>query len=91
MNDQNMTKHGAQRFAQRGLRPDDADLIMQIGTEVEGGYLVREKDVQTAAQQLRALLKQIEKLNGKRLVFANGWVVSGYHASKRKQKQLLKT
>jgi hypothetical protein len=33
-------------MAQRGFADDDLELIRWIGTEVEGGYLVREKDFQ---------------------------------------------
>jgi hypothetical protein len=39
-----ITAHGALRMSQRGIGTSDIDMIMLIGTEVEGGYLVREQD-----------------------------------------------
>ncbi len=46
MNSLHLTAHAAVRMSQRGLANDDLELIKWIGTEVEGGYLVREKDFQ---------------------------------------------
>lgn len=33
-----LTQHAIVRMSQRGIRPNDLDLIESIGTEVEGGY-----------------------------------------------------
>lgn len=86
----NLTKHAAERFDQRGFRCNDADLIMHIGTEVDDGFLVRDKDVAAYIRELRAKMKRAERLAGARVVVANGAVITGYRASKRKQNQLLR-
>jgi hypothetical protein len=39
-----LTEHAAMRMAQRSISLKDVELIVLIGTEVEGGYCVREKD-----------------------------------------------
>lgn len=86
-----LTKHAVERFAQRGYSPDDVDLIMKIGTEVDEGFLVREKDVEAEIELLRKRLKRVERLKGARLVIANGAVITGYRTNKRTQKRLLKS
>lgn len=55
MNSLDLTAHAVKRMAQRGLADDDLELIRWIGTEVEGGYLVREKDFQALDRELRNL------------------------------------
>jgi hypothetical protein len=41
-----LTQHAVLRTSQRAIRLDDLQLIESIGTEVEGGYLLRQKDFQ---------------------------------------------
>src|SRR5204863_6984387 len=55
MNSLRLTAHAAMRMSQRGLASDDLELIKWIGTEVEGGYLVREKDFQALDRELKQL------------------------------------
>ena len=52
------TAHAAMRMSQRGLATDDIELIRRIGTEVEGGYLVREKDFQALDRELTRIINQ---------------------------------
>jgi hypothetical protein len=70
MNSLDLTVHAVMRTAQRGLADDDLELIRWIRTEVEGGYLVREKDFQALDRELRQLRDQARRLVGKRLVLA---------------------
>lgn len=90
MNALTLTNHATARLAQRSIRVKDADLIAMIGTEVDGGYLVREKDVQDAQRLLKAILDRISRLRGKRLVVADGQVITAYHASKTYGRRLLR-
>lgn len=39
----NFTRHAERRIAQRGIATSDIELIEWMGTEVEGGYLVRSR------------------------------------------------
>jgi hypothetical protein len=82
-----LTGHAVVRMAQRGIKTNDAELIVLIGTEVEGGYFVRDQDCQRAERQVSETLRHIR---GKRLVVADGQVVTGYHASSRRQRRLLR-
>jgi hypothetical protein len=52
------TAHAVTRMAQRGVGQQDVELMEWIGTEVEGGYLVREKDFQALDQALSRLRTQ---------------------------------
>jgi hypothetical protein len=76
-----ITRHAAIRMAQRAFRIRDAELIALIGTEVEDGYLVREKDYQQVERTLKELLIRSRRVVGKRLVVADGSIVTAYHAS----------
>jgi len=43
--------------SQRGVGLDDVEIVECIGTEIEGGYLVRRKDVHAFEQQLKKLTR----------------------------------
>lgn len=85
-----LTQHALTRFAQRGFRDGDAELIMAIGTEVEGGYLVRQRDVRDFEQRVKRLLERVYRSAGKRLVVEGDVVVTGYHSRPSKERNLLK-
>ncbi len=85
-----LTNHAATRMAQRGVTNDDLELIRWVGTEVEGGYLVREKDFQALDRELKRLRDHVRRLVGKRLVIADGRVVTAYHATHRTERRLLR-
>src|SRR2546421_2202335 len=85
-----LTRHGAMRIAQRSITLKDADLIALIGTEVEDGYLVRAKDYQGVETEFKRFLQRLRRVVGKRLIVANGQVVTAYHASKKYHKRLLR-
>jgi hypothetical protein len=85
-----ITKHAAVRMSQRGLVPRDAELIALIGTEVNDGYLVREKDYREAEHGLKLLLQRFRRLVGKRLVVKNGKIVTAYHPTRTRERRLLR-
>ena len=69
---------------------DDLELIRWIGTEVEGGYLVREKDFQALDRELKQFRDHARKLVGKRLVEVGDRTITAYHASHNKRCRLLR-
>ncbi len=85
-----ITKHAAARMAQRGIVPRDAELIVLIGTQLDDGYVVREKDYQETEHRLKQLLHSFRRLVGKRLVVKDGAIVTAYHPSKRRARRLLR-
>ena len=86
-----LTRHAAMRMAQRSIQLKDAELIALVGTQVEDGYLVREKDYQEIETDLKHLLVRLRRIVGKRLVVADGQVVTAYHASSKYQRRLLRS
>lgn len=84
------TGHGALRMAQRAVTLSDAELIAMWGTEVEGGYLVRDRDYQEIERILRSFLTRVRLMRGKRLVLATGRIVTAYHARAKHQRRLLR-
>jgi hypothetical protein len=85
-----LTAHAAMRIAQRSIPLKDAELIFLIGTEVDDGYLVREKDYQEVERQLKIFLERCWRMVGKRLVTAEGRIVTAYHPSKKHAQRLLR-
>jgi transposase-like protein len=85
-----MTKHAMERFAQRGLALSDVELILEIGSEVKDGYLVSAKDRQAAERLLKDLLNRIRRVEGRRIVVADGSIVTGYRADRREACRLLR-
>ena len=85
-----LTPHATVRMMQRGIQTKDAELIALIGTEVKDGYLVRQNDYQQAERVLKVLLARFRRLVGKRLVVADGSVMTAYHVSRAQQRRLLR-
>jgi len=85
-----LTDHAAIRMAQRGIPQRDAELIALIGTEVDDGYLVRARDCQVAEREIKGLLQRIRRLQGKRLVTADGRIVTAFQVSRRQERRLLR-
>jgi hypothetical protein len=90
MIDLHLTAHAAIRIAQRGMRSRDLDLISLIGTKVEGGYLILEKDYQALERQFKQVSVTARRLVGKRLVIAGDRVISAYHAGDGKKRRLIR-
>jgi hypothetical protein len=84
------TDHATMRMAQRSIKIEDSDLIELIGTEVDDGYLVRDQDYQQVEREIKKLLERVRRIRGKRLIVANGRIVTAYHASERCQRRLLR-
>jgi hypothetical protein len=85
-----LTQHASLRIAQRGISIGDLELITLIGSEVDDGYLVRTKDCQAIEQNLAKLLSRVQRLKGKRVVVANGRVITAFHATRPEQRHLLR-
>jgi hypothetical protein len=59
MNTLTITEHAAVRMSQRGIMPKDAELIILIGTEIDDGYLVREKGLQGSRARPKAAFAKL--------------------------------
>jgi len=88
MNAPALTQHAITRAAQRGIAHSDIELIALMGTEVEDGYLVREKDYVEAELIVKAFLQRLRHLVGKRVVLTSGRIITAYHASNSHQRRL---
>jgi hypothetical protein len=91
MNTLALTSHAAVRMAQRNIKMKDVELIMLIGTEVDDGFLVRAKDGLELEKLLFELLERIRRVRGKRLVTANGQIITTYHSYRSDQRRLLRS
>jgi len=91
MSSLHITQHAVERLAQRSIAASDINLIMEIGSEVDDGYLVRSQDRQAVEKILKRFLNRIRRLEGKRLVVSGGYIVTGYHANAREERKLLRS
>lgn len=91
MSELNFSPHAIIRMSQRGLTADDIGLIMQLGTEVEGGYLVLERDYRAFERMVKQMLERARKLAGKRVVVKADKVVTAYHATSEELQRLVKS
>lgn len=85
-----LTDHALERMAQRGIRMSDLDLILELGSEVDDGYLVRDKDCRELETVLKQFLGRVRRLRGKRVVVADGSIVTTFRARRGEQKRLLR-
>lgn len=90
MADFNLTQHAILRMSQRGIRLDDLELAEFIGTEVEGGCFVTRRDVQNVERVVKKFLDRVRRLEGKRVVKPGDVVVTAYHATRGKERRLLR-
>ena len=85
-----LTQHASVQITQRGISMGDLELITLIGSEVDDGYLVRAEDCQAIEQRLRNLLSRVKRLKGKRVVVADGRVITAFHATRPEERHLLR-
>jgi len=85
-----LTAHATVRMAQRGIRIKESDLIAEYGTPVDDGFLFREEDCRALERELKMAIELVNRLCGKRLVVANGRIVTAYHATKKQRRRLLR-
>ena len=90
MSDLKFTAHAFSRMSQRAISLGDIELAEYIGTAVEGGFLVRERDFQALDCELKKLRQQARRLVGKRVVRDGDVIVTAYYAGHRKQRRLLR-
>ncbi len=86
-----LTRHAITRLAQRGFHDGDVDLIQLIGTGVEDGFFVFDRDCQAAEHELRRLMERIRRLRGKRVVTTTaGHVITAYRVGKATEQRLVR-
>lgn len=85
-----LTRHARTWAAQRALRGEDLELASRLGTEVEGGVLVRERDVRAYEEELRRQIARARRLVGARLVLAGNALVTAYRARPSARRRLLR-
>ncbi len=61
-----------------------------IGTPVGDGYIVLNHDSQAAERELKRMAEHIRRLIGKRLVIADGRVVTAYRTNKATERRLIR-
>ena len=91
MSELDFAPHAIVRMSQRGLTADDVGLIMHLGTEVEGGYLVLERDYKAFERMVKQILERARKLAGKRVVVKADTLVTAYHATPGELQRLVKS
>ena len=84
-----ITAHAQKRMQQRGMKAADIELIINFGTSVPDGYLLRRKDVTEAVSDLKKDITRLERLEGRVVITSGETVVTVYPTGRAKQKRLL--
>lgn len=84
------TKHFQERMQQRAVRDSDVKLIQQVGTPVEGGLLVLDKDARREIAKLMKKIERLKRLRGQLIIQQGDALITTYKASPRRQKKLLR-
>jgi hypothetical protein len=90
MLDLHTTTHALARCGQRGIGVRDAELAVLLGVEVEGGFLLMQRQCAAAARNFRCLADRLDRLAGTRVVAEGNAVVTAYRTTRRKQRRLLR-
>lgn len=85
-----LTVHAEARTSQRGIRASDLELLRLVGLPVHDGFLATDKGCEEIERQCKYLVERLRHLRGKRMVVCGGRIVTAYHASRRKERQLLR-
>jgi hypothetical protein len=85
-----MSLHATQRCAQRGVRPDDLALALQIGTATDDGIFVREADVRARVAELKRVIARLERLGGLYVACPDQTIVTVYRPSHRRGRRILR-
>jgi hypothetical protein len=85
-----LSDHAALRLAQRAIRTHDLELAVLIGTQVEGGFLVLERESAAVARDLARLAERVRRLAGIRVVQDGENTVTAYRATREKRRRLLR-
>lgn len=85
------TNHARARMQQRGFQERDAELIVDLGTQVsEDAYILRRQDVDREIELRRREIQVLSRLRGRKVVVAANTVVTGYHPHPAVQKRDLR-
>jgi hypothetical protein len=85
-----LTVHASVRCAQRGIRHSDLEILEQIGTEVDDGYFIRERDYRAYEHAIKQQLERARRLVGKRFVVQEGRIVTAYRATRGRERHVLR-
>lgn len=76
------TQHVVTRAQQRGIKESDLDLVCAYGTQINGGYVIRRRDIRAAEQKLKDTLRRLEKLDRVYVAFKEGDLITTFRMSK---------
>jgi hypothetical protein len=84
-----LSAHADGRLRQRGLRASDVALVLEHGTPVRDGVLLRGRDVAAAEAEMKRTLARLHRLRGTFVALAGGTVLSVYRPAKVRRRKLL--
>lgn len=86
-----LSVHGEARMQQRGLREDDLVLILQCGSALgEDVFFLTRKDADREICRRKREIQALERLRDRKVVIADGIVVTCYRSRRSDQKRMLR-
>lgn len=87
MLDLHLTRHGAVRMRQRGFRPSDLDLVLDVATQAaEDAYILTNQDADREIAKRKAEIQQLERLRGSKFIIEGGALITLYHGASSKNR-----
>ena len=85
------SRHAEKRLNQRGIRPEDVDLLLNSATRVaQDAYLLTNGDVEREIVRRKKEIQQLERLRGLKLVVEGDTLVTAYRSKQADQRRTLR-
>lgn len=86
-----ISQHAKVRVRQRGLRENDLNLIVQVGTAIDvDSVFLLDRDVEREVRKRKREIVTLERLRGCRVVVVGETVVTVYRPTRKIEKRLLR-
>ena len=89
MKDFDLSNHAAARMSQRGFKLSDLSFVLERGTELDGGVILTNEDVEAIEREAKGAIELARKLKGTFLPCEAGMIKTVFKASKVQQSRFL--
>ena len=79
-----LTRHARERCQQRGIRPADLDLVLDLGAETDVGVFLGRREADVMIARLKRLIRHIERTKNTCIAAEHGAVITVYKADRRR-------
>jgi hypothetical protein len=81
--------HAQRRIRQRGLKEADLSRLQRFGEEMNDGYLMTDRTINSWIAELKSEIQRLERLRGLVLIEQDNNVVTVYRSSRHREHRIL--